>query len=193
MICPKHRHLVLMSKASRLGRVKTRLAREVGYVVAWMFHRRTLFNIARKLQSPKWTCWLSVSPARSRNNTHQWPKFWTLIHQGSGDLGARILKPLCELPPGPMVIIGSDIPGIQASDIDAAFKALQKNDFVFGPCPDGGFWLIGAQRNGRIRDPFGGVRWSTEHALRDVLARLPKNARVAMINELSDVDYAKDL
>ncbi|MBL4747683.1 MAG: TIGR04282 family arsenosugar biosynthesis glycosyltransferase [Magnetovibrio sp.] len=202
---PQSRHLVLMSKAPRIGRVKTRLAREIGFVKAWNFHRRNLFATAHNLNRPGWTCWLSVSPDQARLQPRQWPKFWHLIAQGGGDLGQRMLRQWQHLPPGPVVMIGSDIPNIQAQDIQAAFKTLQHNDFVFGPCPDGGYWLVGAKRRPTVFDPFQGVRWSSEHALADTIANLAKGSSkgsskgrskgssVGFVKELSDVDEAKDL
>jgi len=190
---PHTRHLVLMGKAPRIGRVKTRLARGIGLVAAWNFYRRTLFSTAQKLKGPGWTCWLATSPDLSRFTPRQWPKLWTLIAQGGGDLGHRMLKPWHDLPPGPVVVIGADIPHIQPQVIAAAFKVLRYNDFVFGPSTDGGYWLVGAKRTPRVVDLFEGVRWSTEHALSDTLANLPKGCTVGFVKTLSDVDEASDL
>ncbi|MBL4692047.1 MAG: TIGR04282 family arsenosugar biosynthesis glycosyltransferase [Magnetovibrio sp.] len=187
------RHLVLMSKASRIGRVKTRLAKDIGFVKAWNFHRLNLFSTALRLNQPGWVSHLCVSPDNACQAPRQWPKFWNRIPQGGGNLGDRMLKPWKTLSPGPVVIIGSDIPNIQPQDITDAFKALANNDFVFGPCPDGGFWLIGAKRRPTVTDPFQGVRWSTEHALKDTLENLPKGTKIAFIKELSDVDTGADL
>jgi len=36
------KHLVVMAKAPRIGRVKSRLAKDIGLVGAWAFQRRTL-------------------------------------------------------------------------------------------------------------------------------------------------------
>jgi hypothetical protein len=182
-----------MSKAPRIGRVKSRLAKDIGWVAAWNFHRRNLFATAHKLNHPKWSCWLAASPDQSCFDVRQWPKLWTLIAQGGGDLGQRMLKPLRDLPPGPVVIVGSDIPGITPTDISAAFDVLKHNDFVFGPSTDGGFWLVGAKRTPRLINPFQGVRWSTEHALGDTLSNLPKGCKVGFVKTLRDVDEASDL
>lgn len=192
------RHLVVMSKAPRMGRVKTRLARDIGLVKAWAFHRRTLFETARNLKDPRWRCWLSATPDQSIFKTHMWPTGWDRLAQGGGDLGARMLRPWRDLPPGPVVIVGSDIPGITAQHIAAAFEALGKNDLVFGPATDGGYWLVGAKRRPRMIDPFHdekgeSVRWSTEHALADTLANAPDSAKIGFVETLSDVDCAKDL
>lgn len=187
------KHLVLMSKAPRIGRVKSRLAQDIGLVRAWGFHRQTLFNTARKLKDRRWRCWLSVTPDRAQFAQHQWPRDWDLIPQGEGDLGQRMLRPWLELPPGPVVIIGSDIPGITPEHIAAAFEALGENDLVFGPATDGGYWLVGAKRRPHIINPFVGVRWSSEHALGDTIAGAPDGAKIGFVETLSDVDEGADL
>jgi len=184
-------HLVLMTKASRIGRVKTRLAVDIGWVQAWAFHRRTLADTARKLVDARWAGWLSVSPDRAAGDVGF--KGWRSIAQGGGDLGARMLRPMQTLPPGPVVIVGADIPHISADHIAAAFAALRENDWVFGPATDGGFWLVGAKRTPRLVDPFGNVRWSSRHALSDTLANLPAGGGVGFVGTLGDVDEAKDL
>ena len=117
------KHLVLMSKAPRIGRVKSRLASDIGLVGAWAFHRRTLFETARKLKDPRWRCWLSVTPDQSAAHPRQWPRGWDTVPQGAGDLGQRMFWPMAALPPGPVVIVGSDIPTITAGHIAAAFEA----------------------------------------------------------------------
>ncbi len=182
------KHLVLMSKAPQMGRVKTRLAASMGWVKATQFHRRTLFDTARKLKDPRWMNWLSVSPDASVHQLRLWPTGWAVIAQGDGDLGQRMLRPMVELPPGPVVIVGSDIPDMTADHIAAAFEALGENDVVFGPATDGGFWLVGAKRRPRILDPFQDARWSTEHALADTLSNLPDGTKVGFLETLSDVD-----
>jgi hypothetical protein len=88
-----------------------------------------------------------------------------------------------------VAIIGSDIPAITRAHIARAFALLGRNDFVFGPARDGGYWLIGARRRPRLPPGLlAGVRWSTAHALDDSLATLPAGARVAFLEELEDVD-----
>jgi glycosyltransferase A (GT-A) superfamily protein (DUF2064 family) len=98
-----------------------------------------------------------------------------------------------DLPAGPVVIIGSDIPDISARHIAAAFRALGRNDAVFGPSADGGYWLVGLKRVPRVRDIFGQVHWSTDRSLEDTLRNV-RNAgmRVAMLDVLHDIDTLDD-
>lgn len=41
------------------------------------------------------------------------------------------------------VLLGSDVPEINAEDIDAAFSLLEEKEVVFGPTEDGGYYLVG--------------------------------------------------
>ena len=91
------------------------------------------------------------------------------------------------LPPGPAVIIGTDVPEITNSHIARAFAALGSNDAVIGPGEDGGYWLIGVRRSPRVPSVFSGVRLSSPHTLKDTLKNL-KGRKVAMLNTLADVD-----
>lgn len=187
------KHLVLMAKAPRVGKVKSRLAKDIGKVQAWTFYRNTLAATARKLIDDRWSCWLSVTPDQASLHPGLWPRRWNLIPQGNGDLGDRMLRPWLVLPPGPVVVVGSDIPDITSAHIAAAFEALGENDLVFGPATDGGYWLIGAKRRPHIINPFSGVRWSTEHALGDTIAGAPDGTKIGFVETLADVDDASAL
>ena len=112
--------------------------------------------------------------------------------QGDGDLGLRMQRLFNRLPPGPVIVIGSDIPAIRPAHIAGAFRLLGQADAVFGPAPDGGYWLVGLKRTPRVLAPFARVRWSGPHALADTRTNL-KGKRVALTANLNDVDRADDL
>ena len=92
--------------------------------------------------------------------------------------------------PRPVCIIGADIPDVTKPAIAAAFAALGDHDAVFGPAPDGGYWLVGAKRT--QAGMFADVRWSTRHALADTEVSF-KGLRIARIETLRDVDTVADL
>jgi glycosyltransferase A (GT-A) superfamily protein (DUF2064 family) len=97
-----------------------------------------------------------------------------------------------KLPPGPIVIVGTDIPDIAASDVARAFRELGRRDAVFGPATDGGYWLVGMRRRPHFLDFFANVRWSTEHALADTLSNLA-GKDVTLLRTLSDIDDGSSL
>ncbi len=181
------RHLVIFARAPRLGAGKRRLARDIGAAQAVRFQRTMLALTLRRLAGdPRWTTYIAVTPDRSR----PWPL--KTIPQGTGGLGPRMARVARGLPPGPVVIVGCDIPDMTAGHIARAFHELGRCDAVFGPATDGGYWLVGLRRRPRFIDPFAGVRWSTRHALGDTLANLNRRS-VALIETLSDVDEGADL
>jgi len=192
----KKRHLVIFARAPQAGRVKRRLGKEIGVTEAARFYRRTLDDqIKWMVRDPRWTVWLFVTP-----DTELSHPAWRLVPVGrrkpqrDGDLGRRMKLPFKTLPPGPVVLVGSDIPAMRPAHIARAFALLGRHDLVFGPARDGGFWLMGARRLRPLpRCLFATVRWSTPTVLADTLAGLPRHVTTALADTLDDVDDAEAL
>ena len=183
------RHLVLFVRAPQWGVGKRRLAREVGDAAALRFERTMLGLLLRRLGGDRhWRLRLAVTPDQARRRARLWPRGIPITAQGQGDLGTRMRRALARCPPGPAVLVGSDIPALAAPHIAAAFRLLGHHDLVFGPAEDGGFWLVGARRSPRLPPLFGAVRWSGPHALADVLNNLSPRVSVGLAATLSDVD-----
>ncbi|WP_300304238.1 TIGR04282 family arsenosugar biosynthesis glycosyltransferase [Ferrovibrio sp.] len=182
-------HLVIFARVPRMGTGKRRLAADIGAAEALRFQRQCLAATLRKLAPDRrWKTWLALAPhARSH-----WGSEAFTLPQPRGDLGRRMGRVAQAMPPGPVVIIGSDIPGIARRHIARAFRDLGGNDAVFGPASDGGYWLVGLRRRPRFVDPFANVRWSTPHALADTTANLG-GYRFALLDMLDDIDTGADL
>jgi glycosyltransferase A (GT-A) superfamily protein (DUF2064 family) len=106
------------------GAVKTRLAADIGKDGALAFYRRTLHDVLWRLgRDPRWQTWLAVTPDSAVRDAALWPPVDRVrrIGQGQGDLGARMARPFRTLPPGPVVIVGSDIPDVSPDHIRDAF------------------------------------------------------------------------
>ena len=183
------RHLILFVRLPRLGAGKKRLARDIGPIAALRFQRLMLARLLRRLgRDRRWRLRLAVTPDHRRLPGLKLPSRVTVTAQGGGDLGARMWRALDACPPGPAILIGSDIPDLAATHIAEAFRLLGRHDLVFGPTGDGGFWLVGARRSPRLPPLFGPVRWSTPHALTDTLTNLPRRVAVGYAAQLDDVD-----
>jgi uncharacterized protein len=184
------RHLVVFLRAPRLGQVKSRLAAGIGAVAALGFYRRTGTRLLRALtRDRRWRVHLALTPDSAARGKWPWRVGALRRGQGGGDLGRRMARVFTTLPPGPAVIIGSDIPAVTTAQVAAAFRALGRSEVVFGPALDGGYWLVGLRRRPRLpRGLFARVRWSSEHALADTLAGLPRTMSVAMLEPLEDID-----
>lgn len=184
-------HLVIMAKQPIAGRVKSRLAKDIGVARATGFYRNlmaaTMGNLSR---DGRWKTWAGVAPDRAVFD-HHWHPGIEIFEQGAGNLGDRMQRIFDTLPPGPVVIIGTDIPFISSNDIATAFRRLGSNDVVLGDAGDGGYWLVGAQRSPRIPQMFGNVRWSSEHALADTIKNC-HGLKVGFAVERYDVDTLRD-
>jgi uncharacterized protein len=181
-----------MVRAPVAGRVKTRLARGVGVAEALHYYRvQSRLTIARLGRQPFWETILSVTPDRDCAS-RVWPGDIARMAQGGGDLGARMQRPMRILPPGPVCVIGTDIPGITVAHVRRAFASLGRRNVVFGPASDGGFWLVGMRRRPRVSAPYTNVLWSHPQTLANVLANLNLQD-VGFTATLHDVDEAVDL
>ena len=185
--------LVLMVKEPRAGRVKTRLAADIGRIPATWWFRHQTKRMIRKLEDARWDLVLAVSPDAEGLASRVWPAHLPRVAQGSGDLGDRMARIFRDVGQGPLIIVGSDIPGITPRHIARAFAQLGRRDAVLGPAPDGGYWLIGLTRAVAVPPTiFKGVRWSSEKAMEDTVASL-SGLRIGITDTLTDVDRGADL
>lgn len=187
--------LIVFAKPPVLGRVKTRLARQIGAVAASRFYRLEIARLLRELKDdPRWRLVLAADAGAAPAAMAAFARARApVMLQGAGDLGARMARALAAAPPGPAAIIGSDIPGVTRDHVARAFRLLRNHDAVFGPSPDGGYWLVGLKRLRPYGGAFAGVRWSSAHALEDSVRALPASYSVAYADSLRDVDTAADL
>lgn len=186
--------LVVFVKAPVAGRVKTRLGRDIGMGRAAAMFRSLMRHTLREAEKSGLPVMLAVDPlVAARADARFWPARFVRAPQGVGDLGARMARVFASAPPGPVIIIGADAPGLRARHLRNAARVLQRADAVFGPAADGGYWLIGLSRRRRAPGLFRHVRWSTDDALADTLESLPADFDVRFLETLRDIDEAGDL
>lgn len=183
--------VVMMVKRPTCGAVKSRLAADIGAGAATSVYRTMMYNSIRRLsRDPRWRFVLAITPD-SAVGEPVWPQNILLIAQGSGDLGVRMQRIMNHMPPGKVVIIGSDVAGMRPAHMAHAFKKLGNADVVFSPADDGGYSLVGLNRTPRILDIFNNVRWSSPHTLEDTLQNLTSH-KTNYIEELHDIDTGTD-
>ena len=181
--------VVVFARAPRLGTVKRRLAGAIGDRAALRLYRRMLDAVLRRLAADRrFQTVVAVTPDRA---TGPWLRQLPAVAQGRGGLDRRMAAAFQRWPRRRVALVGSDIPGLLASDAAAAFRGLGRAQAVFGPARDGGYWLV-AMGPRRPAAPFAGVRWSTQWALEDTLANFAGRS-TARLRTLSDLDTADDL
>ena len=89
-----------------------------------------------------------------------------------------------------IVLIGSDLIDLTASDITSAFSHLDHCKTVFGPAADGGYYLIGqASMNRAI---FDHMPWSTNQVLKKSTEQLAPGT-YRLLSYKNDIDTLEDL
>ncbi len=125
-----------------------------------------------------------------------------LMPQRGAGLGERergIFEDLFRGGFSPVVVIGSDLPGLPPRRIGEALARLatQPDAVVLGPSADGGYYLIGLARPGAgeaTPDLFTGIRWSSAWTRADTVAAAERcGLRVELLGRWRDVDDAADL
>jgi glycosyltransferase A (GT-A) superfamily protein (DUF2064 family) len=97
------RTLVVMVKVPRPGRVKTRLARDIGRIEAAWWMRHHLRALVARLRDPRWLLVLAVAPDREGQLSRALPARLPRWPQGRGDLGARMRRQMRRAAPGPVL------------------------------------------------------------------------------------------
>ena len=184
--------VIIFARVPRLGAVKRRLAAGVGMHEAYQFYVRSFSKLVRSLSShPHWDLELCVTPRNVRGVNRILCHSETITFQSFGDLGLRMERAISKHNYSPVLLVGSDIPGILPSDIENGIRALGRNDFVFGPTLDGGYWLTGARRGNLVRGIYKHVRWSSTYALSDTM-RNTQGRKVSTLRHLRDIDHKED-
>jgi ADP-ribose pyrophosphatase len=92
-----------------------------------------------------------------------------------------------------VAIVSSDVPGIPAGSLGAAFGALAAGvDVVLGPAFDGGYWLVAVRE--AQEEPFRDIPWSTPAVLGVTRRRCEAaGLHVAELERWRDLDTLVDL
>jgi len=125
--------------------------------------------------------------ARAKNHTY------TVAAQQGRDLGQRLERAFGRMlrQHGRVLVIGTDSPELSRRILRQALEELRCCDAVLGPCPDGGYYLIGLRR--LKRGLFRGVRWGTSFAFRDTLRNLTeRHFSCSILEPLPDIDRPAD-
>lgn len=186
-------HLIIFVKNPVLGKVKTRLAADIGDERALEVYEQ-LLKITRN-EAAKANCTRHVFYS-DEIVSDAWDddSFNKFVQEGS-DLGERMnnaFEQVFALGARKAIIIGSDCPGLTTEIIENSFCVLDEHDVAIGPAKDGGYYLLGMKK--QLPFLFEGKKWSTDSVLSETIHDLKENRlSYGMLIELSDLDTVKDL
>ena len=115
------------------------------------------------------------------------------LSQADGSFGDRLRAVFRVADDGaPLLVVGSDTPGLSAAHVRSALEALEDDVVVLGPSPDGGVYLIASASP--IDEVLAPVRWRSRWTFRDLhRAALRAGKRVVVLEPLGDIDHRADL
>ena len=184
--------LLIFTRNPELGKVKTRLAKDVGDQAALDIYKFLLDHTVSITEDLPITKEVYYSEKIHENDI--WDStIYQKKQQLGEDLGDRMLHAFAtgfNNGYSNIIIIGSDMYDITSEDILEAFKKLDTNDFVIGPAEDGGYYLLGMRK----LEPaiFANKVWGTNSVLKDTLQDLDKESKV-LLEVKNDVDYYSDI
>ena len=198
------KHLIVFTRYPEPGTTKTRLIPLLGAEGAADLQKKMTEHMLVQVKSLLISRELAVEiryDGGDKNLMQNWlGQDFEYRPQGSGDLGLRMQRSFEDAfraGATEAVIIGTDIPEITDVIIQKAFDALKLKNLVLGPAKDGGYYLIGLQKDTlsqAISNLFLGINWGAEDVLEKTI-KIAKHSKVSftLLEVLEDVDYPEDL
>ena len=192
----RDRMLLVFAKEPLPGRVKTRLASDLGPERAAAIYRDMGRRIVDQVRGGPYRIRVCFDPPRARKAMRAWLGKEVVEYrpQHAGDLGARMEAAFREAfsRARRVVIVGTDAPDVDRHRVEAAFRLLDNAEVVLGPARDGGYYLLGLRRP--VPELFRDMPWSTDRVLEITRERVRTlGLREALLSPLSDVDTLEDL
>lgn len=180
--------LIIFSKTSTVGKVKTRLAKQLGTDKALEIHNRLFthtLDLASKSGIPS-LIYLNKNPSE--------PMPFEFKTQKGEDLGKKMHNSFeDELAETEKVcIIGSDCLELNTSDLNLAFQQLSYHDVVLGPANDGGYYLIGLKNPNQ--NLFADISWGSSSVMKETIAKCNENnLTYYLLEPHNDIDRPEDV
>lgn len=192
--------IVIMAKAPRAGRVKTRLAPLLTPAESAELAARFFVDAASAARSLAPDLVVAYSPPDGRASLEpllEGRERARWLEQCDGDLGARLHAAFRHAATerfSPVVVIGTDSPTLPLSHLLAARDALARReaDLALGPTEDGGYYTVALRRP--APGLFDGVEWSTPRAFEQTARNAARlDLRTLVLPAWYDVDTPADL
>ena len=188
----------LLAKYPEAGKVKTRLARDIGSEGAARIYRiiaERIFHNTFPDKDDGFGRIFFFSPQADARRFESWIPGEKLLPQRGRDIGDimwNALKDLFDSGASKAVIAGVDIPDLDKTIIRDAFLKLEDVDVVIGPAEDGGYYLIGMKAE--HPEIFQGISWSTGKVFDETVRTIERmGLSYSTVKTLSDVDRIEDI
>ena len=184
--------LIIFAREPVLGKVKTRLAKDIGEHAAldiYNYLLQHIFEITCELPVVKMVSYADDIPEIDiwDNNVYQ-----KSLQQGN-DLGEKMHNSFEKgFSQGfsNIILIGSDLYDLSQGDLEEAFRALENYPYVIGPAIDGGYYLIGMKQ--ADEQIFKNKPWGTSRVFQDTVKDLCEK-EIYYLGYRNDIDVVSDI
>jgi rSAM/selenodomain-associated transferase 1 len=185
--------LAIFARAPSPGRAKTRLIPLLGARGAAGFQAALLADTLRKVGTLGAGVSRYLFLAGGDFPVKRGPGDYSLRRQVGRNLGERLARAFRQLlrRHRAVLVMGTDSPLLPSRILRQAIRELRVSEAVLGPCPDGGYYLIGLRR---IRPGLlANIRWGTPQAFGDTLENLLKSGfSCSILEPVADIDRPED-
>jgi rSAM/selenodomain-associated transferase 1 len=185
--------VIMFVKEPKLGFVKSRLAEHSSDEFTSILYQFFVHDLIYTLQGGTHDFKLCVFGDMEKINK-TFGNFDNFL-QTDGNLGTKMqnaFEEVFEKGYERVVLIGSDTPHLTNAILNQSFEKLENNDIVLGPSEDGGYYLIGFNKQTFNKDIFEDIAWSSPKVLKQTLQKLHEKD-VYLNQELNDIDTMEDL
>ncbi|HAV26359.1 MAG TPA: glycosyltransferase [Bacteroidetes bacterium] len=183
--------LIVFVKNIKLGKVKTRLAKTIGDDAAFEVYKKLVAITEKATANVEVDKRIYFSDVIIES---KWEGVPTCVQEGA-DLGERMQNAFnAAFADGyaKVILIGSDLPDMKEEILEEAFLSLEKSEVVLGPAEDGGYYLLGMQKDYNFI--FEAMPWSKSNLLQITKAKLDAHqVGYSLLKTLNDIDNEDDL
>ncbi len=196
--------LIIFTRYPETGTTKTRLIPLLGAEGAADLQRQMTEHTLSRMMGLTASNGLTIEVRYDGGNEHLMRRWlgseFEYASQGDGNLGERMQRAFEDAfksKATAVVIIGTDIPDLTAVDVTSAFSVLKQKKMALGPAKDGGYYLIGLQKNAfssAVGELFTGITWGEQDVLKKTLnISSHLGLSYSLLKEKDDVDRPEDI
>ena len=188
--------LIIFIKYPEVYRVKTRLGRDIGHVKAAQLYEKMVKEQISDLTCEHYDLAFYVDDRHDIDSYKE--KFGDdgdYFYQRGSDLGERMCRAIMDSFQrnySRVILMGSDIPLVDAPAVRCFFSHLHTAGMIIGPAIDGGYYMIGFQNKTDVTPLFQNIAWSSSGVFQDTIANAA-HLKVHVEKVWFDIDTQQDL
>ncbi|HET8798231.1 MAG TPA: TIGR04282 family arsenosugar biosynthesis glycosyltransferase, partial [Thermoanaerobaculia bacterium] len=184
-IAPPPQRLLVFARLPEPGKVKTRLAAEIGDDRALAVYEAMLRDLIAAIGESTATTEIEFlwppTPAANGESLRRAFAHHAVAMQTGADLTDRLSMAFSERfffhRTQKIIAIGADDPTLPRALIDHAFALLDSCEYVLGPAADGGYYLIGCRALSFEPEVFQNIAWGTSQVRAQTLEKIAGTGR----------------